>query len=211
MLGSDSHRFQGALGGFQAGYNWQLQNFLIGIETDIQASGQRGSQTFLGTIIFPPQNGSPPTTSTTNYTDKLPWFGTLRGRADLIAADHWLIYASGGLAYGEVELSGVSSIPPSSVGGIASVPPAAFSLDSTRVGWTAGAGVEGAISGNWSWKFEYLYLNFGSVSGASPFVLTGASCTAHPGGCFAVSSVAGTASTRVTDNVVRFGMNYRFH
>src|SRR5262249_1630342 len=44
--GSDSDKLNGAIGGLQAGYNWQNGNSLAGIETDFQASGQKGDQLF---------------------------------------------------------------------------------------------------------------------------------------------------------------------
>jgi outer membrane immunogenic protein len=210
VVGSDSHRFGGALGGLQAGYNWQVSNFLLGVETDIQISGQQGDQTFLGTIVF--ASGLPNTTSTTSYTDKLPWFGTLRARAGLLATDRWLLYATGGLAYGRVEIDGVSSIPGSSSATRASVPPAGFNASTTKAGWTVGGGVEGAITNNWTWKVEYLYMDLGSISGSYTFPVNGSSCTSTPAGCFIViTGSGGTFSSRVTDNIVRLGVNYRFY
>ena len=212
VVGSDSHRFGGALGGLQAGYNWQVSNFLLGVEMDIQISGQQGDQTFLGTIVF--ASGLPNTTSTTSYTDKLPWFGTLRARAGLLATDRWLLYATGGLAYGRVEIDGVSSIPGSSSTTRASVPPAGFNASTTKAGWTVGGGVEGAITNNWTWKVEYLYMDLGSISGSYTFPVNGSvsSCTSTPAGCFIViPGSGGTFSSRVTDNIVRLGVNYRFY
>src|SRR5262245_48467539 len=44
--GSDSNKLNGAIGGLQAGYNWQMANVLVGLEADIQASGQKGSEVF---------------------------------------------------------------------------------------------------------------------------------------------------------------------
>jgi outer membrane immunogenic protein len=49
--GSDVTRLNGALGGLQAGYNWQTGNFLAGIETDLQLANQRGSNV----LNFPAQ------------------------------------------------------------------------------------------------------------------------------------------------------------
>jgi outer membrane immunogenic protein len=68
------------------------------------------------------------------------------------------------------------------------------------VGWTVGAGVEGVISGNWTAKLEYLYIDLGNVSGsfATPLIA--------PSGAFATSSY----SSHITDNIVRVGINYRF-
>jgi outer membrane immunogenic protein len=69
-----------------------------------------------------------------------------------------------------------------------------FAASSTNVGWTAGAGIEGAIAGNWTWKAEYLPLDLGSVS------VTGKAPT----------GVAFTTRSSFTDEIVRVGINYRF-
>ena len=44
--GSDANKLNGAIGGLQAGYNWQTGKFLAGVETDFQLSSQNGSQLF---------------------------------------------------------------------------------------------------------------------------------------------------------------------
>jgi len=92
----------GFIGGGQIGYNWQMQNFVYGIEADFQGSAIKGNQTLSPTpVIFVPFN--------TNGEKKLTWFGTVRGRLGL-AANNWLFYVTGGLAYGETELS-LNTVP----------------------------------------------------------------------------------------------------
>ncbi len=59
--------------------------------------------------------------------------------------------------------------------------------DNTRVGWTAGAGVEAKLSGPWSAKIEYLYVDLGHDG------------TTTPG-----------ADASFTTNIVRAGINYKF-
>ena len=80
----------GIMGGGQVGYNWQFGQFVVGLETDLQASA--ADDTFAA------------------YKFSNPWFGTLRGRAGF-AMNNVLVYATGGLAYGggRVELGGLSS------------------------------------------------------------------------------------------------------
>jgi outer membrane immunogenic protein len=68
------------------------------------------------------------------------------------------------------------------------------------VGWTVGAGVEGVISGNWTAKLEYLYVDLGNVSGSFTTPLIA------PSGAFATSSY----SSHITDNILRVGVNYKF-
>jgi outer membrane immunogenic protein len=69
------------------------------------------------------------------------------------------------------------------------------------VGWTLGGGVEGVVPNmsNWTWKAEYLYLDLGSVSGTG--------LEAGPD----LGTLPYSWSTKVTDNIVRVGLNYHFH
>ena len=69
------------------------------------------------------------------------------------------LYLTGGLAVGEVDAS--------YTGGVVGGPVGAINVNSTREGWTVGAGGEGRLGqSNWTLKLEYLYMDFGSVSGA---------------------------------------------
>ncbi|MGO4704147.1 outer membrane protein, partial [Microvirga sp. 2MCAF38] len=78
----------GFVGGGQIGYNYQVGQFVIGAETDLQYAdlGHRNNDVFVGTFGF---NNK----SSDNY------FGTVRVRAGY-AFDRALIYATGGFAYG---------------------------------------------------------------------------------------------------------------
>jgi outer membrane immunogenic protein len=154
----------GVLGGGQLGYNWQLSSLVLGIETDIDASGVRGS-TASGICAG--------VTCTTSET----WFGTTRGRLGF-AADHWLFYGTGGVAYGDVTFSNVPA-------------PFTTSGSTTRVGWTAGGGVEYAFTRAWSAKVEYLYADLGN---------SGFGCTP---GC-------GTSTVSFKQNILRAGLNFHF-
>jgi outer membrane immunogenic protein len=130
---STSETMTGAIGGGQWGYNWQINHWLFGMETDLQGSSLNGSANYAGIA----------------ETDRIPWFGTIRGRLGF-AADCFLFYATGGVSYGRVtnELSGSVSA----------------SLFRTNVGWVAGGGVEVAVLPRWTVRAEYLHLDLGDVS-----------------------------------------------
>ena len=181
----------GVVGGGQAGYNWQQGNWLVGLEADIQGSDERGSSDVcvvagcaLGTGIL-----------TANY--KLDWFGTVRGRVGLLPTDRVLIYATGGLAYGELS---------------ATAPLVPLSWGSTRVGWTVGAGAEVKLDNNWSVKLEYLYMDLGDVGSGS---ITATNVVTQLGVPVRFNTVTTTTltsafNTHFTDNILRVGVNYRF-
>jgi outer membrane immunogenic protein len=186
-----TQRLDGIIGGGQLGYNWQSGNWLLGLEADIQGSSERYSDPGLATLnIFLPQLGGffP---GTLGVNEKLDWFGTLRGRLGVLVTPTWLLYATGGLAYGEIKTNETMTFGGVLVG--------TNNFNTTRAGWTLGGGLEGSISSNWSAKLEYLYIDLGTVS----------STFAPVGVLPALTPVA--FSSHVTDNILRVGLNYHFH
>jgi outer membrane immunogenic protein len=199
---SDSLKLNGPNGGGQIGYNWQFaRTGVVGIEADFQATNQKSGSHFVDSFSLSDHEDNADLLSGTTATDqqaRISWFGTVRGRLGY-AFDNVLLYGTGGLAYGKVGVSGAIASTETSVpaGGTPATTIAAtnYAGSSVNVGWTAGAGIEGAIAGNWTWKAEYLHLDLGSVrvAGIAP---TGVSFTAKSGD--------------FTDDIVRVGVNYRF-
>ena len=201
---SGSSNLDGIVGGGQAGYNWQVQNWVWGLEADIQGTGERGSRAFtcptgvctpstilpgfLALVIVVPGAAVP-----LSLDQKIDWFGTVRGRVGLLATPRVLLYATGGLAYGEVKSS-------ETIAGVSG-----FSNSDTRVGYTVGMGIEGALGGNWSAKLEYLYVDLGRTSGSFATAIP-----AFGAGIVASGTLTSSYSSRITDNVLRVGVNYRF-
>jgi outer membrane immunogenic protein len=196
---SSAVNLDGVVGGGQIGYNWQMQNWVWGLEADIQGADERGSRAYIcpigvcsaistvpGIGLFPG-----PAVTVSPMDQKIEWFGTVRGRVGVLATPRVLLYGTGGLAYGDVRTSETISNP-----AVAQ----SLSATDTRVGWTVGAGIEGAIGGNWTAKLEYLYIDLGTTNGSF--------LTQYPanGGGF----ISSTYSSRITDNVLRVGINYRF-
>lgn len=100
---STSQHMDGVLGGAQVGYNVQFnRTWLAGLEADFQGTGQRGSASFPPiTEIFA---GAAVTTVTTTgtLTQKMPWFGTVRGRLGVEPSSNVLLYVTGGLAFAQI-------------------------------------------------------------------------------------------------------------
>jgi outer membrane immunogenic protein len=207
---STSQSMDGWVFGGQAGYNWQFNhNWIFGVEADLEATGQRGTAALPGLAIGPicPVSTNivicTTTTTTGSVEQKLPWLGTARARLGFLPADRWMLYVTGGLAFGEIETNAAVSTTTSfsSVNGAPIGVPvtttAAASANTTRAGWTVGGGSEWVISGPWTAKVEYLYVDLGNVSNNFTFAgLPGAPVV--------------TTSSHVTDNIVRVGVNYRF-
>ena len=191
---------QGVIGGGQIGYDFQVGRWVYGLAVDFQGSGQKDSVNSSSPfeVIF----GTADVTGTRTVTQdtKLNWFGTVRGRIGSVW-DGLLLYATGGLAYGNVSISGTAanSANATPIGCAGPCPgfanATAFSGSTSKVGWTLGTGIEGVLANNWTWSVEYLYFDLGTAN----FLFNNAGF-----GPIAVSS-------RVTDNIVRVGLNYRFH
>ena len=131
--------------------------------------------------------GAPLGVGFTNQADRnVKWLATARARLGY-AADRWLIYVTGGGAWGGIDYTMGPTFP-----GLFS--PTTFSHTSS--GWTAGGGVEYAFTNNWTGRIEYLYYDLDSVTGVN--VGTGAVLTATQNW------------DRNKINVVRLGANYKF-
>ena len=143
---------RGVFGGAQAGYNWQFNSIVFGIETDIQASGVSKSSS--GIIDAGGDN--------LNAEQNLKYFGTLRGRLGY-AAGPALLYVTGGLAYADIKnrffLTNAAATSSADLG-----------QDRTKTGYALGGGVEWMLAKSWSVKAEYQYLHFGSDAFAAPVV-----------------------------------------
>ena len=123
---SSARKMDGVIGGFQSGYNYQFGQWVLGLETDIQASGQKGSSVY---------GIAPGVTLSADH--KLPWFGTSRTRLGVLVSPTVLLYGTAGVAYGQVKEDYTHTV--------AGVGSTNSNFKNVRAGWTAGAGVEGVI------------------------------------------------------------------
>lgn len=176
-------------GGLQAGYNWQFApTWLFGIEADINYIGASRQSRF--EFI----NGGEDVVG--NQKTRLRWLGTVRGRLGYTWVNT-LVYATGGLAYGDVK----SSLDATrSDGGVVEAT-FAGSYSSIRTGWTVGAGIEQALGNRLSLRIEYLHFDLGSFS-YNVNLASGTASAEVPSTWLAHGSVSG--------DIVRAGVNYKF-
>jgi outer membrane immunogenic protein len=105
-------------------------------------------------------NGSVPSAlcaAGTCFTN-LQWFGTSRARLGY-AWDRYMIYGTGGVAYGSIKAGQDGCTGALTVCGT-----------NTEVGWTAGAGIEAFITPMWSVKVEYLHIDLGRSFSYAPVI-----------------------------------------
>ena len=184
----------GFIGGGQIGYNWQCNKWLVlGGEADFQGTDIEGHDRLFNFRDI---------TGTTNGPDsfifaheRMQWFGTARGRIGFVPMCRLMVYATGGLAYGNVDYSGntVFRNP-----GTASYP---VSFSETNVGWTVGGGLEYAIGHHWSVRAEYLYYDLGDESRTANQTVAGV----PQGPPFFVHYNFDNSG-----NIVRGGLNFKF-
>jgi len=178
----------GVFGGLQFGYDKQFGKWVVGAVTDIQAADFRASRLVTTSAVTTGANADE------SLSAKISWFGTLRGKVGY-AANDWLFYGTGGLAYGRTESSIGLACTPGGFGcaGINFVGNAA----ETRVGWSAGAGFSKAF-GNWNVGLEYLHVDLGRAS-VTAFDTTGF-----------VPTTTITQGQRFVVDTARLTVNYKF-
>jgi outer membrane immunogenic protein len=148
--GYDNDRSRdGFVGGGQIGYNYQVGQFVIGVEADIQyadLNGRRNDGYLYGTAF--------PASYAYGYGNNrgIDWFGTVRARAG-VAFDRALLYVTGGFAYGGGDSNNNNYY-------YASTYPYGYNNDDDiRGGWVVGGGLEYAFTPNWTAKIEGLYVS----------------------------------------------------
>jgi outer membrane immunogenic protein len=200
---SAGYNMDGAIAGGQIGYNWQSNNWVFGLEADAQWSDEKGRASYLCAATVVPAAGVclpgltflPAGVAGTSLTidTHLEWFGTVRGRVGVLATPRVLLYGTGGLAYGSFNTTGTLT----SFNGFGVAVTSVGSSSDIRFGWTAGAGIEGKITNNWSAKLEYLYMDFDTFR-AGTF-------SAAP-----AVAIAANVDTSFHDHILRVGLNYTF-
>jgi outer membrane immunogenic protein len=163
----------GGLFGMTAGYNYQIGAMVAGVEGDISGAWMSGSTAGRAPIFCPPGGAA------ANCTTKLYGLETLRARLGY-AWDRFLPYATGGLAVGQVY---AATDPGNANGGTTS-----------RAGYAVGGGLEAMLLPNLTAKAEYLYVDFGTMTGL--FIR-------NPG--------AFRFDVDMRAHILRVGLNYKFN
>jgi outer membrane immunogenic protein len=146
----------GELGGGEIGCNYQVGNWVWGIEIDGSWVAKDGQSNLLGPVFNPV------------FVDKLSerWLAMARGRIGY-AVDKWLWYFTAGGAWAGFDVTEYSS---------ANILLTAIERHSHGA-WVVGIGTEYAVAYGWSVKWETLYMDFGKIH-AFDSTLTGC-CTAQ--------------------------------
>jgi outer membrane immunogenic protein len=176
----------GFFGGLQAGWNWQIDSIVLGVEGDIALSDITGE-----IEIY-----SDTANSTISGGSTVEWFGTARLRGGFLATSDLLIYATGGLAWGSVN-SGYNL----DLGGLGGIDD---DTTESHMGWTVGGGFEYAVTESISLKTEYLYVDLGDAELLDLDLVT----------ALGYEPIYGTANLSIDQDIsfhtVKAGVNFRF-
>lgn len=157
--GQQALSFNNFMVGAQAGYNRQINQWIIGFETNYNAATQAsGSQN----TIVPSTPGDYDGQGSSNITQSIyqSWNFTIRPRIGYII-NHFLIYATGGFALSKITYT--SDTDWNNTDGD-------LLNDNTTInqalpGWAAGMGIEWKITPyHWSLNAQYLYEGFQNFS-----------------------------------------------
>jgi uncharacterized caspase-like protein/opacity protein-like surface antigen len=173
----------GAVGGAQLGFNYQIGAFVIGAETDLSATRLGGSKS---------TTADPGTQFTTRSSNELSMLGTVRMRAGVVLGN-FMLYGSGGYAYGLVEQKG--SILP---GNLQTTSAASGSRSGIFNGWALGGGVEYALAPGMTVRLDYTHYELGQKR-----------MTLQDFTGLAPSQYA-TMRTRTAGDIVKAGFNFGF-
>jgi outer membrane immunogenic protein len=158
------------VGGGQLGFNWQApgSNWVLGVEGQASwAADLKGEHIAGGDEVL---------------QTKVKWLATVAPRLGY-AWDRALLYAKGGVAFAGDKHTHFDTDAPTVV----------FVGDKIRTGWMVGGGVEVALSGNWTAKGEYNFMDFGKKD------IT-----------FSAPSDSFPIGVEQKIHLVKFGINYRF-
>lgn len=177
----------GFTAGIEGGYNWQIGPLLLGVEADFQALHLNDS-TGSGAVPYPNTRRSDFTATSFGNAD---WLFTARPRVGLVAPHHWLFYGTGGVAITQLQ-SDFSFVD--NKGALES-----GSLNTAKVGYAVGGGVEAPLTGRITVKVDYLHVAFANTAGSAS---ANSLSTSFPAQQFSYSG-------DMKADIIRAGLNYR--
>jgi outer membrane immunogenic protein len=180
-------------GGAQAGYNYQFGNGLVGVEFDV--NGNNINNKFVMGPGFDPA---------INVALKADLSGTIRARGGLVL-NNALLYVTGGAAWADVTQSGVEFHNRTNLANFGTPTGTTANGSSTTVwGAVIGAGVEYALSSNWTVGGEYLHTMYQHTSANIVKADGTNACVNNPPSTCVITS-------QLTTDVARIRFNYKFN
>ncbi len=181
----------GGLAGVTAGVSGQWGAFVLGVEGDVDWQGLHGtSNSSFCTSLFTNVGALPAGLSCKTASS---WVATIRARFGY-AWDRVLLYGTAGGAGANVETS-LNGLP---------------NQNNADFGWTAGAGVEVALTDNWTFKAEYLFVDLFNTVSCNHGYSCGYDAPAMTMLQTTTPAVNGNNAVKLNENMIRVGINFKF-
>jgi outer membrane immunogenic protein len=208
----DSTAFHGTIYG---GHNWQLSPaWVVGVEADVGFANKTRSlngSPFPGIIMDGTASFQLGNTAGSSFAAKTNWDSSVRLRAGYLFNPSVLLYATGGAEW--INLSQTSNCGterfgtgPWTCGPLqwqnTTLGPASITQSNTRLGYTAGGGLEAKLAPQWIVRGEYRYADFGTINNVVTRTATPATASLTP--------VSVSYSTRVQTHTTTIGLSYLF-
>jgi outer membrane immunogenic protein len=198
----------GLITGVEIGYNFQAGKVVYGLSAGLGYMDISGSVTADLPRSIPNDER---TDLRGTYETEGGLFGELTARVGY-ASGRSLFYVKGGGAFLNADFSSSyvgknCTFTHCGGGGYTRDTPSLFGFENqeTLIGWTAGVGVEYALTSNWSVKAEYQHFDFGTQS----FEYSGKYTFSDCGSCIP-SKLSGSTDVDYAVDAIRIGVNYRF-
>jgi outer membrane immunogenic protein len=152
-----------------AGYNWQIANWVFGVEGDLAwANNTAAAAGIPGCSILCISGFPGPVFDTSSV--RMGWDGSARARFGYLVISDVLLYGTGGIAWQNIKTSATCQLSAADPVCLqtAGDPFSTQTNSKTLTGWTLGAGIE-KMWGSWLLRAEYRYSQFGHFDGFFTF------------------------------------------
>jgi outer membrane immunogenic protein len=173
------YRTSGVRAGGYAGYNWQIANWIVGLEADVAWADKTSTAVGIPGCTIGCFVGFPgPGVDTSSV--RMKWDASVRGRLGFLVDPTLLVYGTGGVAFQNVRASGTCqhSLGDPVCTVASGAPFETRATSKTLVGWTAGGGLE-KMFGNWLLRGEYRYASFEKLNRVLDFRTPAAEFDTH--------------------------------
>jgi outer membrane immunogenic protein len=207
-------------GGIYGGWNFQVApTFVVGAEAEFALANE--TAVFHGSP-YPAnlQFGTPNLAFGASPNDSLrlttKWDGSLRLRGGWLATPSMLLYLTTGLSWANLEATSIcSGVATPNVSNCApgnyfsgTLTPAVITHSATKLGWTAGMGVDMVLGSHWVARAQYRFSDFGYLAGRSANFTDVRTCS----GCPSATSTPLTVSYEflMMQHIFELGLAYKF-
>jgi outer membrane immunogenic protein len=186
------------IAGGQLGFNYQFGQYVWGIEGQISAVVDNDDDDACGFFTWRGVRDH-----LFRCRDRSNWVATVAARLGIAVGQtgNWLIYVKGGAAFADARFDIRRRTDCPWEREFCNDTNNLFfnTNDDVRVGWMVGAGVEWGAWGNWSWKLEWNFMDFGNRDNHFDHFIVECGC-----------DIRHRFDRDLQVNVVKFGLNYRF-